>query len=380
QAVLLDIKDFMISSGGSSGGFSFPQESAGIPAGTGGLGGGGGMADGQSLSPMDNPYNMSAGAVQPSPQQVYITQLPTAQAPAPDPAPPPAAPAFEEEPESVEISSGGDVSGGATPALGEDMGAAGTDWSGGANIEGGPAFGGGLEFGGMGQGGDPGFGQMGQGGGPGFGQMGPGEGPGFGQMGPGGGPGFGQMGPGGGPGFGQMGPGEGPGFGQMGPGEGPGFGQMGHSAVPGSGQAGQCECGAGQPESALVLDDDSDIEIADEVDLPLLAILAPWLSRAVAAMGKEQMEKLVELYDVARELPPRLKEALLALLGFYDDESSTSKPPGDVIVMQGIPLLVELDSLLLRHRSGPLESAVLALLQEKMAPQKKTRARKAGHG
>lgn len=155
---------------------------------------------------------------------------------------------------------------------------------------------------------------------------------------------------------------------------------MGHSAAPGSGQAGQCECAADRPESTPALDDDGDIEIADAVDLPLLAILAPWLSRAVASMGKEQMEKLVELYDVARELPPRLKEALLALLGFYDDEPSTSKLPGDVIVMQGIPLLVELDSLLLRHRSGPLESAVLALLQEKMAPQKKTRARKAGHG
>jgi len=252
---------------------------------------------------------------------------------------PPTAPASEEKPESVEISFGGDVSDGATPAFGEDMDAAVTDWSSGANIEAGPAFGGGLEFG----------------------QMGPGEGPGFGQMEQGGGPGFGQVGQGGGPGFGQMGPG----------------------AFPGSGQASSCACAADQPEPALVLGDDSSIEIADEVDLPLLAILVPWLSKAVAAVGKEQMEKLVELYDVARELPPRLKEALLALLGFYDDESSTSKPPGDVIVMQGITLLVELDSLLLRHRTGPLESAVLSLLQDKMATQatqKKARARKASHG
>ena len=348
QAVLLDIKDFMISSGGSSGGFGFHTESPGIPSGMGGFGGGGGLGDGLSPSPMDSPYNISAGAVQPSPQQVFITQIPTMPAPEPPPVPP-TAPASEEKPESVEISFGGDVSDGATPAFGEDMDAAVTDWSSGANIEAGPAFGGGLEFG-----------QMGPGGGPGFGQSGPSEGPGFGQMEQGGGPGFGQVGQGGGPGFGQMGPG----------------------AFPGSGQASSCACAADQPEPALVLGDDSSIEIADEVDLPLLAILVPWLSKAVAAVGKEQMEKLVELYDVARELPPRLKEALLALLGFYDDESSTSKPPGDVIVMQGITLLVELDSLLLRHRTGPLESAVLSLLQDKMAAQtqKKARARKAGHG
>jgi hypothetical protein len=337
QAVLLDIKDFMISSGGIGGGIGLAaSEPMGMPPGLGG----GGLGDGLSPSPDANPFNLTGGAVQPSPQQVYITQLPTAPAPEPPPPEPPppvppSVPALDEEPEPLAVGFDADVSDGAALSFGDDVGSAGMDWGGGAAIQEAP----------------------GAGGGPGFGFAGPGEGP----------------------GFGQMGPGEGPGFGQMGPGEGSGFGQAGPGAGPDFPQAIRSESADGQLEPDATLCEACDTKVADEVDLPMLAILVPWLSRAVAAVGKENLEKLIELYDVARDVTPRLKEALLSLLAFYDDDSGTGKPSGDAVVMQGIPLLIELDSLLLRHRTGPLESAILSLLQDKMTGKKKTRTRKAGN-
>jgi hypothetical protein len=113
-----------------------------------------------------------------------------------------------------------------------------------------------------------------------------------------------------------------------------------------------------------------------EVDLPLLAIVGPWLSRAVSAVGKEQMSKLIELYDIARSLPPKLKQALLMLLDLHTEDNCTSEVSGEALVREGIPLLIELDSLLLRHRTGTLESAILSLLSERAPSKKKTRSRK----
>ena len=112
------------------------------------------------------------------------------------------------------------------------------------------------------------------------------------------------------------------------------------------------------------------------MDLPTLAIIAPWLSRAVATAGKEQMRKLIEIYDVTRSMPPRLKHAIALMLDLYSNDENGGLPSGENLVREGIPLLIELDSLLLRHRTGSLESAVLSLLQDRMTGNKKTRSRR----
>lgn len=130
------------------------------------------------------------------------------------------------------------------------------------------------------------------------------------------------------------------------------------------------------PDSSRI---SSQIEAEDEVDLTTLAILMPWISRAVNSAGKEHIIQLIELYDVSRDLPSRLKQAILMLLELHGDCSSP-KLSGDSLIRETIPLLIELDSLLLRHRTGTLESAILSLLQDKMTKQTKARSRKVHNG
>jgi len=124
----------------------------------------------------------------------------------------------------------------------------------------------------------------------------------------------------------------------------------------------------------------NDENICDTVDLSLLAILTPWLSKAINTVGKRHLEKLIELYDISRDIPPRIKEALLMLLELYEVESSEARLPGEAVVSEGIGLLIELDGLLLRHYSGSFESVALSLLQERMTSKRKPRNRKAKHG
>lgn len=122
-------------------------------------------------------------------------------------------------------------------------------------------------------------------------------------------------------------------------------------------------------------------DIFDGVDLSLLAILTPWLSRAVDTVGKQHLEKLIEIYDVSRDMPPRMKEAILMLLDLYEeDSSSASKLSGDATIREGIPLLIELDGMLLRHCTGSFESAVLSILQDKLTSNRNPRSRRASHG
>jgi hypothetical protein len=118
----------------------------------------------------------------------------------------------------------------------------------------------------------------------------------------------------------------------------------------------------------------------EDVDLPTLAILTPWLSRAITTVGRDNLEKLVEIYDVARNMPPRLKQAIILLIELYGDCTSTCTESGEQLLRDSISLLIDLDSLLLRHRTGTLESAVLSLLQERTVATKKSRSRKAGNG
>ncbi len=100
-----------------------------------------------------------------------------------------------------------------------------------------------------------------------------------------------------------------------------------------------------------------------QVDLLTVSVLAQWLSRAAATISKEQILKLVEIYDITGNLPPRLKQAILLLADLYCD-GSLAESAEEVPATVSIQLLIELDSLL-RYRTGALESVVLSMLLDK---------------
>jgi hypothetical protein len=92
-------------------------------------------------------------------------------------------------------------------------------------------------------------------------------------------------------------------------------------------------------------------------------VLAQWLSRAAATVSKEQIDKLVEIYDITGNLPPRLKQAIL-LLADLDGDGNRSEDAEDVPAAVSLQLLIELDSLL-RYRTGALESVALSMILDK---------------
>jgi hypothetical protein len=99
------------------------------------------------------------------------------------------------------------------------------------------------------------------------------------------------------------------------------------------------------------------------VDLLTISVLAQWLSRAAATVSKEQIGKLVEIYDITGNLPPRLKQAILLLSDLYGD-GNKAEDAEDVPAAVSLQLLIELDSLL-RYRTGALESVVLSMILDK---------------
>ena len=109
------------------------------------------------------------------------------------------------------------------------------------------------------------------------------------------------------------------------------------------------------------------------VDLLTLSVLAQWLSRAIPEVGKAQIGKLVEIYDITGNLPPRLKETMLLLADLYGGSQSEDAPAtDDVPASVSIQLLIELDSLL-RYRNGALEAVVLSQLMDKGLSGRKAR-------
>jgi hypothetical protein len=101
------------------------------------------------------------------------------------------------------------------------------------------------------------------------------------------------------------------------------------------------------------------------VDLLTVSVLAQWISRATAVVGKEQIGKLVEIYDVTGNLEPRLKDTMLLLTDLCggSDKTEAASATEFVPTALSIQLLVELDGLL-RCRNDALESAVLSQLMD----------------
>ncbi len=119
-------------------------------------------------------------------------------------------------------------------------------------------------------------------------------------------------------------------------------------------------CAMGRVPEAGITGAKADSE--GRVDLLTVSVLSQWLSRAAATVSKEQITKLVEIYDITGNLPPRLKQAILLLADLYADNDRDDSE--DVPASVSMQLLIELDSLL-RYRTGALESVVLSMLLEK---------------
>ncbi len=101
----------------------------------------------------------------------------------------------------------------------------------------------------------------------------------------------------------------------------------------------------------------------ERVDLLTVSVLSQWLGRAAASVSKAQIGKLVEIYDITGNLPPRLKQVILLLADLYDNGSHTEEGE-NLPATASMQLLIELDSLL-RYHTGALESVVLSMLLDK---------------
>jgi hypothetical protein len=101
-----------------------------------------------------------------------------------------------------------------------------------------------------------------------------------------------------------------------------------------------------------------------QVDLLTISVLAQWLTRASETVSKEQIGKLIEIYDITGNLPPRLKQAILLLADLYGNGNKDVEDDEDIPASVSLQLLIELDSLL-RYRTGALESVVLSMLLDK---------------
>ena len=141
------------------------------------------------------------------------------------------------------------------------------------------------------------------------------------------------------------------------------------SAVTGMAERAEAAgCAAARVPEAIFSGIKADSE--GRVDLLTVSVLAQWLSRAADTVSKEQIKKLVEIYDITGNLPPRLKQTVLLLTDMYAD--SGKEESEDVPASVSMQLLIELDSLL-RYRTGALESVVLSMLLEKGQVDRKGR-------
>jgi len=106
-------------------------------------------------------------------------------------------------------------------------------------------------------------------------------------------------------------------------------------------------------------------------DLLTVVMLGQWLDRAVATVGKNETEKIIEMYDITGNLPVQMKKTLLLLIDSCEkNEGSTRRSSKHSIGLTSYSLLMDMDSLL-RYRNRALEAAVLSLLAERQCQRNK---------
>jgi hypothetical protein len=116
---------------------------------------------------------------------------------------------------------------------------------------------------------------------------------------------------------------------------------------------------------------DRSVEVVNQPDLVTVVMLGQWLDRAIAAVGKTETEKIIEMYDITGNMPAQMKQTLLLIIDSYGHNGkSPRRNSRNSIGLTSLSLLMEMDSLL-RYRNRALEAAVLSLLAERESRQKK---------
>ena len=93
-----------------------------------------------------------------------------------------------------------------------------------------------------------------------------------------------------------------------------------------------------------------------ELDLAMVIRLARWAEESVKKVGKEKVERLLEIYQGTKYLSQRAREIILGLVHLVDEE----KPEGQVTIRSCIGMLLQLDSIL--GGNYRKEQALLSLL------------------
>ncbi len=115
------------------------------------------------------------------------------------------------------------------------------------------------------------------------------------------------------------------------------------------------------------------VDVVNQPDLITVVMLGQWLDRAIAAVGRTETEKSIEMYDITGNMPVQMKQTLLLIIDSYGHNGkSTKRNNRNSIGLTSLSLLMEMDSLL-RYRNRALEAAVLSLLAERESRQKKER-------
>lgn len=93
----------------------------------------------------------------------------------------------------------------------------------------------------------------------------------------------------------------------------------------------------------------------EELDLAMLIKLARWAEESVKKVGREKVERLLEIYQGTKHLPQGTKEIILGLVHLVDE----GKPEGQVTIKSCIGMLLQLDGILGGNKK---EQALLSLL------------------
>ena len=92
-----------------------------------------------------------------------------------------------------------------------------------------------------------------------------------------------------------------------------------------------------------------------ELDLAMVIRLARWAEESVKKVGKEKVERLLEIYQGTKYLSQRAREIILGLVHLVDE----GKPEGQVTIKSCIGMLLQLDGILGGNKK---EQALLSLL------------------
>jgi len=98
------------------------------------------------------------------------------------------------------------------------------------------------------------------------------------------------------------------------------------------------------------------IQREEDLDLSGVLRLARWVGSGIRKVGRERLEKLLEIYHMAGYLSPNLKEVILKLIRLAEE----SEPTGKVTMKDCIVVLLQLDELLKEMRKSDL--SLLSLL------------------